>query len=119
MSEEMQPNVDEPLWMHTLRTRVQESSQRAVAQAIGYTNAVVSAVLSNSYRGNLANVEMAVRGAFMGETVGCPVMGELPSHNCLEYQRQPYASTNSQRIRLYKACRGGCANSQIGKQGDR
>lgn len=105
--------IDEPRWISVLRGQCREHTQARVAEAIGYSAAVVSQVLSGSYRGDLQRVERAVRGAFLGEVVICPVLGEIPTNRCLEIQRQPYASTNPQRVRLYRACRAGCANSQI------
>ena len=108
--------TEEPLWIRELRTQCEDKSQTQVAKEIGYTGAVVSAVLSNTYRGNIANVEKAVRGAYLGATVGCPVLGELQSNRCLEHQRAPFAATNHQRVRLYRACRNKCVNSQLKKE---
>lgn len=108
--------IEEPLWIRTLREQCTERNQTIVAEEIGYTGAVVSAVLSGKYKGNTANVEKAVRGAYLGETVACPVLGELPANRCLEIQRQPFAATNHQRISLYRACRDKCVNSQLKKE---
>lgn len=116
MTQQLPFVTDEPLWITTLRDRCTESSQASVATAIGYSTAVVNQVLKGTYRGDVRKVEMAVRGAYLGETVGCPILGELPANQCLEYQRQVFAPTNSQRVRIYRACRDGCPYSQIGKE---
>jgi hypothetical protein len=105
--------TDEPLWVRTLREQCKESSQGKVGKLIGYSKTVVSQVLSGVYIGDLKAVEKAVRGAFLGETVGCPVMGETPANICLETQRRPYAATNHQRVQLFRACRSGCPYSQL------
>jgi hypothetical protein len=105
--------IQEPAWLLALREQVSDKGQRVVGKEIGYSPAVVSQVLNNKYGGDLKQVEKCVRGAYMGETVLCPVMGEVSVNRCLEVQKQPFASTNPQRVRLYRACRGGCDNSQL------
>lgn len=106
-------HFDDPVWIATLREECRKRTQGKVAAQIGYSPAVVNQVLQGKYKGDIHRVERAVRGAFMGETVDCPVMGEIPANRCMDVQKQPYASTNPQRIRLYRACRAGCANSQL------
>ena len=46
-------------------------------------------------------------------TVNCPVVGEIAKDRCLNHQAAPFASTNPQRVSLYKACRGGCSHSAL------
>lgn len=108
--------TDEPLWIRTLREQCDETSQTQVAKEIGYSNAVVNQVLKATYKGDVKKVEQAVRGRYLGETVGCPVMGETPANVCIEVQRQPYAATNRQRVQLFRACRSGCTYSQLKKE---
>lgn len=108
-------NFDEPVWIATLREQCRAKTQSVVAKEIGYSPAVVNQVLQSKYKGDSLRVEKAVRGAYMGETVKCPIKGEIPVNHCMEIQKQPYASTNPQRIRLYRACRAGCVNSQINR----
>jgi len=110
------PHFDEPVWLATLREQCRAKTQGKVAEQIGYSPAVVNQVLQGKYPGDLKRVEKAVRGAFMGETCNCPVLGEIPVNLCLETQKKPFASTNPQRVRLYRACRAGCVNSQIGEK---
>jgi len=94
-----------PEWILVLAEHCDHSSQKAVADQIGYSSAVVNQVLSGRYSGDMGAVEQAVKGALLNTTVSCPVAGDLPAHRCLEYQRLPFAATNPQRIALYKACR--------------
>ena len=104
----------EPRWLQVLRAECEKTSQRKVAADIGYSAAAVSRVLNNKYGqdgGRLDRFEHAVRGAYMGETVNCPILGELPVNRCLENQRRPFAATNPTRVQLYRACRG-CAHNQ-------
>lgn len=109
-------DLNEPVWITTLREQSRAQTQARVAQEIGYSAAVVNQVLQGKYKGDVSRVERAVRGAYMGETVFCPVLGEIPANRCMEIQRQPFASTNPQRVRLYRACRAGCENSQIDRR---
>ena len=111
------PNIDKaraawptvPDWVAVLAEECDRSSQGRVGHAIGYSGAAVSQVIGNKYTGAIANVEVAVRGAFMGQAVTCPVLGELSLNKCLTHQRAKLITTNPQRIRLYKACRR-CSN---------
>lgn len=103
------------LWRQTLADQCTAAgNQRAVARVIGYSAAVVSQVLRGTYKGDTGAVEAAVRGAFMGATVECPVLGPLAQNRCLEEQRRPLLTTSPQRVQLYRACRGGCRHSRIG-----
>ncbi len=98
-------------WIETLSKACKEDSQKAVADRIGYSPTVVNQVLKGAYKGDLAAVELAVRGALMNKTVDCPVIGPLPTNRCLEIQKQPFAATNPQRVRLFQACRT-CPHAQ-------
>ncbi|RPE81817.1 helix-turn-helix domain-containing protein [Vulcaniibacterium tengchongense] len=96
--------MTEPDWLNVLRAACKCRTQSAVAEKIGYSPAVVSQVLKGTYKGDLRAVQQKVEGALMGLTVECPVIGELPRNRCLEYQRQPFASTNHMRVQLARAC---------------
>lgn len=105
-----------PEWVEVLAEECDETSQKAVARAIGYSPAVVNTVIGNTYRGDLGAVEQAVRGALLNAKVQCPVAGELAANQCLEFQRLPFKATNAQRVRLYKACRA-CPNNRANRNG--
>ena len=89
------------------------ASQRAVADLIGYSATTVNQVLGNSYRGDMKRVEIAIRGILMAETVTCPVLGQITKDVCSNTQREPFRATNSQRVRIYRACRG-CEHRLMG-----
>lgn len=99
------------IWLEALDKAVVVHGQKAVAKSLGYSASVVSEVLSGRYKGDLKAVRKAVEGALMGATVDCPVLGELPAQRCRQIQRQPLAATTPERVRLYRACRGGCPNA--------
>ena len=102
-------------WLQRLADECEAApNQGAVARAIGYSPTVVSQVLNGRYPGDLGAVEAAVRGAFFGATVECPVLGELPENRCLEEQRRRLLTSSPQRVQLYRACRAGCPHSRIG-----
>ena len=104
-----------PVWVEALARACDQTSQSEVARRLSYSPAVISTVLLNRYNGSLTRVETKVRGAFMDETVDCPVVGELAKDACAGHQAAPYANTNSIRIRLYRACRNGCAHATIAR----
>lgn len=100
-------------WIAILAEECERSSQATVARRLGYSPAVINQVLKRTYKGDVNRVQAVVEGALMGRTVDCPVVGELPRNTCLDHQRAPFAATNAQRVRLYRACRSGCPHSRI------
>ncbi|WP_334128251.1 hypothetical protein [Sneathiella sp.] len=103
-----------PDWVLAMAKRCDElKSQRKVADMIGYSTTAVSMVLAKNYAGDIAAIEEAVRGALMKKTVQCPVLGDLPSNECLAHQKRPFSTANRLRIRLYEACRSGCPHSRL------
>lgn len=106
-----------PDWIEMLARMSDKSSQTQAGKEIGYSGSVVNAVLRRSYNGDLAKVETAVRGRFMRETVQCPVLGDLAAHVCLQHQKlaRGFSAGSSFRIRMARACKGGCPHSRISK----
>lgn len=95
-----------PAEVLALATACRSRSQRAVAQQLGYSEATISYVLSNKYQnGDIPKVFAKIRGAFMGETVMCPILDEIGRDRCLSEQAKPFAATNSTRARLFHACK--------------
>jgi hypothetical protein len=86
-------------------------TSRAVAQQLGYSDAVISHVLAKKYPGDVGKVFAKIRGALMGEMVMCPILDEIGRDRCLTEQAKPFAATNSTRARLFHACRT-CPNRQ-------
>ncbi len=107
---------DMPEWVSKLAGRADAKGLNAVAKEIGYSAATLSTVLHNKYRGDVDRVEAKVRGALMAETVMCPVYGEIGRNRCLDIQDLPFAATNSDRVRAYRACRSAtrvCPHSKV------
>lgn len=107
-------------WLEVLRQKSLETSQAKVGaelrkyQRDGFpSGAVISQVLKGKYPGRTDRLQRLVEGRFMSGTVECPVVGKIPSDQCVQYQGQPFANTNPTRIALYRACRGGCEFSSI------
>lgn len=104
-----------PDWVDVLAEECDLRSARVVAKRIGYSDAVVSAVLGCKYRGDLGKVEAKVRGALMGEIVHCPVLDEITKDRCIAEQGRKFAATSSTRAKLFRACRAGCEHSRLGQ----
>lgn len=107
-----------PDWIEALRRACERTSQGRVAaelrQEDGYPSpAIVNQVLGGRYAHPTDRLEALVRGAYLGGTVACPVLGELRLNDCIAHQYRPFATTNPLRIALYRACRGGCPHSRI------
>lgn len=109
-----------PDWIVALATAADRTTQRDAAARIGYGQTVVNQVLRRNYRGRYDKVEAAVRGALLGATVHCPGYGtEISRAFCLGEQRQPFAASSPTRVRVYFACRSGCAHYRPStKKGD-
>lgn len=91
-------------WVAALAAECRRTSQANTARRLGVSPAVVNQALQGSYKGNLRRVQRLVEGAFMGVTVDCPVVGDLPRDRCIEYQGRPFAATNPMRVQLYCTC---------------
>jgi hypothetical protein len=109
-------DISLPKWLVVLQEKCDLASQRQVADHLGVSNAVISQALKQKYPGDIISLEKKVRGAFMGETVNCPVLGELGLNKCLQNQGEKMSSVNPLRVQLYRACNGPCENSQKKKE---
>lgn len=107
-----------PDWVRELATLANASSQRAAAEKIGYSQAVLSHVFNAAYTGDLKRVEEKVRGALMGLSVQCPILGEIGRDRCLDEQKMTRSATSSIRSKLYRACRNGCPHSRLVREGE-
>lgn len=96
--------VQESRWLQELRAQCQTTSQPKVAKVLGYSPAVINQVLKGTYKGDIKKVEQKVRGCYLGETVGCPILGELERNKCIEHQNAKYSSVNRLKVQLFKAC---------------
>lgn len=105
-----------PFWVRRLAEEADRIGQPATGRRIDYSAATVSQVISNTYRGDLRRVEQMVLGALMAATVNCPVKGEMARNVCLKWQDKPFATSSSDRARMYHACRSGCPHSKHGAQ---
>ena len=104
-----------PDWVEILAEECDRTSQARTGRAVGYSNGAINAVLKNTYKGDVGSVEEAVRGKLMAKSVECPVDGEITTNICIKSQRQPLLATSNRRVRLFRACRGGCAHSRVGR----
>lgn len=94
-----------PDWIVVLADECDRQTIRVVAKRIGMSATTVHEALRKNYKGRLDNVAEKVRGAFMGKTVQCPVLGdELARDRCLEIQGRPFAATNPDRVRFHRTC---------------
>jgi hypothetical protein len=102
----------EPKWLAVLRQACRESSQAAVARRLKVSPSAVNQVLKGTYKGSLQGLKDRVNGVMMGQTVDCPVFGDMPTNVCQDWQNKPKAFTNSIRSQMYDACRA-CPFSKI------
>lgn len=104
-------NKDE--WFQVLESKVKNASQGKIAKELGVSTAMLNQVLHGKYKGNIDTIKNRVEGRYLRHHVQCPVAGEISVDTCRDNQVRPFSSTNPQRVRLYRACRGGCPHSQL------
>lgn len=97
-------------WLEVLQAEVAASSLAVVADKLGLSRTTISQVCNEKYPGDLARVQKLVEGNLMGHKVICPILGEIPVHQCLAYQRRraDEVGTRPMDIKLWKACHSGC-----------
>lgn len=94
-----------PPEIEALARACRAATASAVAAQLGYSGALVSHLLARKYPGDVALAFAKIRGTLMGETVDCPIVGQIPTTRCLDEQKRPFFATNSIRARLFHACR--------------
>lgn len=103
-----------PEWVTKLALACDRDGLTVVAAALGYSKTAVSQTINRRYTGSYDKVEKAVRRALTGDRVGCPALGEISQEQCLEEQIKPFSTGNSLRVRVWRACRGGCGQYRGG-----
>ena len=97
---------DLPDWVEALANACAFESQAKAAGRINRSPSVVSQVLRRKYPGDMAGVEDAVRGAWMGAQVTCPALGSIATDVCQKWRTKArtFSNTNAQRVQMFKAC---------------
>lgn len=96
-----------PDWVEALAQECAASSQNKVAVRLGRSATMISQVLSNTYPGDLIDLEERFRAEFQAAVVVCPALGQIPASDCLAWRKKAreFQNTNSLRIRMFRACR--------------
>lgn len=96
-----------PDWVCRLAEECEKASQSKVAKRLNRSASLVSAVLSCSYKGDMAAVEEVVRGIYFAATIDCPALGQIGANSCRDWMRlaTSFSNINSERVRMYQACR--------------
>jgi hypothetical protein len=109
---------DLPDWVLALAEEATRAGAAGTAKRLQYSPSVVSQVLARKYGavhgkgGDLETFEAVVRGALMGSTVECPVLGEIGRDQCRREQSRPFTASNSTRARLRRACKT-CSHREV------
>lgn len=90
--------------MDLLRLKCVDTSQAAVARALGYSPSTINQVLKGTYPDS-SIVLTRVEEIFGGTTVECPVvMGPITLGKCAEHRKRPFAATNPLRLLFHRTC---------------
>lgn len=106
-----------PEWVEALAMEANRTTGAAAGRRIGYSGSVVTSVCKACYAGDIGAVEAKVRGALMGATLECPVLGEIGRDRCLDEQKKRHVATSAVRTALFHACRSGCQHSRLKSDG--
>jgi len=107
-------------WIKVLAEACTKTSQSRVSVRLRQPDnfpspSAINQVLKGKYKGRTERLKALVEGVYMRRTVTCPVSDEISSDTCEENQSRPFINTNPIRVRLFKACRGGCPHSRLEK----
>jgi len=97
--------MDKREQIELLRNKVAALGQAEVARQIGYSASALSQLLGGTYKGEPENILNKVEEVFGSTTIACPLLGEIPLAKCAEHRNRPFAATNPQRVKQYRACR--------------
>ena len=102
-------------WLTILAEQANANGQEGVAKVLGISKTVVCQLINGKYAaqgGNMERMQKLVEGAYMNHVVLCPILGKIPLHECDKHQCNK-STSNPIRLRLYRACRSGCAHSNL------
>ncbi len=77
-----------PSWVLALARACDRSTQMRAAEELGVPQSYVSWAIRGERFEYHARVETAVRARLMGETVECPILGELSLDRCRDLRRR-------------------------------
>lgn len=95
-----------PDWISVLVSACDQTSQGRVAKQLGLSGAVVSHLLRNSYAGDMARCQQAVRAALMNETIDCPALKTIALSECLGHRKAAREMSGSDPLSviMLRAC---------------
>lgn len=96
-----------PDWIKVLAEQCdRRQSQAKVASDLECSATVVNQLLGRSYPGRVDTYEQKVRGVYMRAVVACPILGEIPTSDCITNQQRArtFKATNPLRVALRGAC---------------
>jgi hypothetical protein len=95
-----------PDWVLRLAQECEATSQSKVAGRLDRSSSLVSNVLRAKYPGDMTAVEDLVRGVLMSAKVACPMLGELPTHECRAWRQRTksFSGHNALRVSMFRAC---------------
>jgi hypothetical protein len=102
--------------LQIIRTQSKLMNGRKLSELLGVSTSAVSQALNDKFVGNVERFCLRVRGVFAGDSVRCPVLGDITTKVCLEQQQRPKAFTNPMRVTLHRTCPT-CPHHQGSNQG--
>lgn len=102
-----------PDWVETLARACDGSSQSTVATKLGLSPSAVNSVVRGRYPASTDRIEQLVRGHLLAAVVACPVLGDLQTDLCAEWQgRAARPPASAFHRRMAEGCRA-CPHSRL------
>lgn len=99
-----------------VRDKFKHASGTELAAELGVSPSAISQAVHDKFRGNVERFAARVRGVWGGDTVLCPVLGDINTKVCLDQQGRPVIHTNPMRVSLARACKT-CPHKQAPTSG--
>lgn len=111
---------DVPDWVEAIVMACDRSSQAKVAGRLGYTAAVVSQVIRNTYRANMRAIEARARAVYLDGSVECPALGTISAETCLRWRDRSTSLTSASpaMVRMFRACADCPRNAKVIEEED-
>ena len=95
-------------WLDILRDRIGALGLVTVAKDLGAAKSTVSMVCNGKYPARTDKIQAKVLAVYGGQTVACPVLGEIEAAACADNQarakRIGLRAGNPQTLLLFKTC---------------
>lgn len=94
-------------WFLILKREIENSSQRRVADKLGYSMTAINLVVNGKYKGKTDKIAAKVMLAYTNIT--CPFLEQIiTSQQCRDYAHGPAPTHNPAKMQHWRVCQSCC-----------